>query len=127
MKRLLKFTLGLLIAYLTYRLLTEYLRPMRVSLEDQEFGELSRAVSPPPPYPRSAPTPSGPAAPDKLDLNQADATALATLPGIGPALAERIITHRQQVGPFANLEDLKQVRGVGPALIDRLRPLATVV
>jgi competence protein ComEA len=116
MKRLLKLTLGLLIAYVIIRILTEYLRPVRVRLDEP--------VGPPPPHPKPPPPP--PVEPDRLILNQADATALATLPGIGPALAERIIAQRQQAGPFASLDDLTQVRGVGPALVKRLRSLITL-
>ena len=125
MKRPVKVALGLLFAYLVVRLLTEYLRPVRVRLGEQYSGELSRAVRPPlhPEPPTSPPTPETPTRPD---LNQSDATVLTTLPGIGPALAERIIAHRQQVGPFASLDDLMRVRGVGPALIERLRPLITL-
>jgi competence protein ComEA len=59
-------------------------------------------------------------------LNQADAAALTALRGIGPALAQRVVEHRQQAGPFASLDDLTQVSGIGPALVERLRPLLTV-
>jgi competence ComEA-like helix-hairpin-helix protein len=60
-----------------------------------------------------------------VDLNRADAEGLERLPGIGPALARRIIEERT-VRPFAALEDLERVRGVGPATVERLRGLATV-
>jgi competence protein ComEA len=49
-----------------------------------------------------------------LDLNQASAQDLEALPGIGPALARRIIDYRQSHGPFKNLDDLEQVSGIGP-------------
>jgi competence ComEA-like helix-hairpin-helix protein len=124
MKRILKPILGLLITCLIIRLLIEYLRPVRVKLEER--------VSPPPPHPEpplppSAPSlPSTPAEPERLNLNQADGPALSTLPGVGPALAEHIMTHRQRVGPFASLDDLTRVRGIGPVLVERLRPLVTL-
>jgi competence protein ComEA len=63
----------------------------------------------------------GPAAP--LDLNRADAAALARLPGVGPVLAERIVAHRDLRGPFRSPEDLLHVPGVGEGRLARLRPL----
>ena len=56
-----------------------------------------------------------------VDLNTADATELQTLPGVGPATAEKIIAHRETVGPFTGLQDLDAVPGIGPATLDRLR------
>ncbi|MFO0874781.1 MAG: ComEA family DNA-binding protein [Phycisphaerales bacterium] len=56
----------------------------------------------------------------RVDINGADAMELASLPGIGPTLAERIVRDRERHGPFATLDDLDRVRGVGPALIERL-------
>jgi competence protein ComEA len=66
------------------------------------------------------PTPNRPTL---VSVNQASAAELQTLPGIGPALAERIIAHREQNGPFASLEDLDAVSGVGPALLTQLEGL----
>lgn len=57
---------------------------------------------------------------DRVDLNTADAAALETLPGVGPATAEKIIDHRQSVGPYTGLQDLDAVPGIGPATLDRL-------
>ena len=57
------------------------------------------------------------------DLNRATAADLEALPGIGPVLAERIVASRAQAGPFASVDDLKRVRGIGPATTARLRPL----
>ena len=61
-----------------------------------------------------------------IDLNRADAAALESLPGIGPVLAERIVTWRDTNGPFPNVDVLGEVSGIGPALMERLRPLITV-
>jgi competence protein ComEA len=61
-----------------------------------------------------------------VSLNSASAAQLNDLPGIGPALAERILAERQERGGFARLEDLLVVRGIGPATLERLRPLLTV-
>lgn len=61
-----------------------------------------------------------------VDLNTADAAGLDTLPGIGPALAQRIIDWRTEHGPFASVESLTDVSGIGPATMEKLRDLVTV-
>ncbi|GAA1675510.1 hypothetical protein GCM10010977_21580 [Citricoccus zhacaiensis] len=66
-----------------------------------------------------------PEAAGAVNLNTADVTALEQLPGIGPALAGRIVEHRDQVGPFGSLEDLDAVSGIGPAMMERLDGLVT--
>lgn len=63
---------------------------------------------------------------DRLDLNQADAQALQTLPGIGEVLASRILEYREQNGDFASVEELMAVDGLGAAALSRLRPYVTV-
>lgn len=60
--------------------------------------------------------------PGGVDLNGSGVDALDDLPGIGPVLARRIVAHRERHGPFHRLEDLLQVEGIGPRLLDRLRP-----
>ena len=57
-----------------------------------------------------------------LDINTADAAALEELPGIGPALAERIIEARGAGGPFDGPETLMQVQGIGPATWEDIEP-----
>ena len=57
-----------------------------------------------------------------LDLNSADERALEALPGIGPVLANRIVEHRRVNGRYRSIDELRAVRGVGPRLIERLRP-----
>lgn len=60
-----------------------------------------------------------------LDLNRADTLALQALPGVGPALARRIVEARAET-PFRGVDDLLRVRGIGPATLARLRPLVAV-
>jgi competence protein ComEA len=63
-----------------------------------------------------------PAAPGLLDVNQATAAQLEALPGIGPVLAGSIVEYRAANGPFARLEDLLRVPGIGPAKLEQLAP-----
>lgn len=67
---------------------------------------------------RDAGTHGGPGGP--VDLNRADRTALERLPGIGPALADRILEARGRDGPFRAVEDLLTVPGIGPVTLRRL-------
>lgn len=66
-----------------------------------------------------APAPGGGPA---LNLNAMTAAELETLPGIGPALAARIVAYRESHGDFADIGALGAVPGIGPALLERLRP-----
>jgi competence protein ComEA len=56
-----------------------------------------------------------------LDLNRADGPALERLPGVGPALAERILALRRSKGRFRSVDELLEVRGIGPATLERIR------
>lgn len=57
----------------------------------------------------------------KVSLSQADAEQLMTLPGIGPAMADNIIAYRREHGAFTNIDELKQVKGIGPAKFQKLK------
>jgi len=61
-----------------------------------------------------------------MRLNEVGEAELERLPGIGPALAARIVQSRNTHGFFATVEDLTRVPGVGPALLERIRPLVAV-
>jgi competence protein ComEA len=67
---------------------------------------------------QAAPVAGGP-----VNINTADQAALESLPGIGPALAERIIDYREANGSFAAIEDIQNVSGVGPATFEGFREL----
>jgi hypothetical protein len=56
-----------------------------------------------------------------VDVNRASAVELTALPGIGPGLAARIVAAR----PFAGVDELRRVRGLHRATLERLRPLVT--
>ena len=77
--------------------------------------------------PAPAAAESGAVAPiGPIDLNRATAEQLDALPGVGPATAAAIVAHRDRNGPFATVDDLLDVRGIGPAKLDGLRTLVTV-
>jgi len=57
----------------------------------------------------------------RLNVNRATAGELQTLPGIGPAIAARIVAHRAANGPFRAVEELEEVPGIGRATATRLR------
>jgi competence protein ComEA len=61
-----------------------------------------------------------------LDLNAATLEELDELPGIGPATARAIIDERERRGGFRSVDELLDVRGIGPAKLEDLRPLVRV-
>ena len=58
----------------------------------------------------------------QLDINQAEWAEWSVLPGIGETLAKRIVDARRQRGPFQHHEDLLRVPGIGPRILERIRP-----
>ena len=67
-----------------------------------------------------------PALPGKININTASVTELETLPGIGPALAQRVVEYRQSNGPFRALEDIKNVKGIGDGIFAGIKDRITV-
>ena len=61
-----------------------------------------------------------------LDLNAATAEELTALPGIGEALAERIVAYREEHGPFSSVEEIMEVSGIGQAKYAALEGRITV-
>jgi competence ComEA-like helix-hairpin-helix protein len=59
--------------------------------------------------------------PTFLDLNRATEAELMTLPGIGPALAERIVRYREENGPFADASQIKEISGIGEKRYERIK------
>jgi competence protein ComEA len=62
----------------------------------------------------------------KININTAGAEELDKLPGVGPALAERIIQYRTENGPFSQAEDLQNVSGIGPKTYEKMSAQVTV-
>jgi competence protein ComEA len=94
-------------------------------VDGQQVYVPRRGEVPPVPLPGAGTDPAGsPGGP--VDVNSATAEQLDELPGIGPATAEAIIAHRDEHGPFASVDDLLDVRGIGEAKLEQLRDLVTV-
>jgi competence protein ComEA len=68
-----------------------------------------------------ATSPAGP-----VNINSASIDQLDVLPGVGPTTAASIVAHREEHGPFQSVEQLGDVRGIGPAKLEALRDLVTV-
>lgn len=90
-----------------------------------------------PEEPEAPEAPEEPAAPEeaetepegmasRVNLNTADAAALESLPGIGPALAQRIIDYRMANGPFQTTAEIQDVRGIGAGIYAKIKDSITV-
>ena len=62
----------------------------------------------------------------QVDVNQADVAELERLPGVGPALAGRIVAYRTQHGPFSSVDEITRVTGIGPKILATLADHLTV-
>ena len=58
-----------------------------------------------------------------IDINTATAADMEALPGVGPALANRIAGHRSENGPFPSPEAIMDVKGIGPAVYAKIKEL----
>lgn len=58
----------------------------------------------------------------KININQAEASKLQEIPGVGPVTAEKIIAYRKENGLFRKLEDLKKVSGIGDKTFEKMQP-----
>jgi competence protein ComEA len=95
-------------------------QPGRVILREEPSAEASNTP------PARKPTAGAPALTARLNVNTATAAELELLPGIGPALAGRIVDDRRANGPFKSVDDLDRVKGIGPKILERIRELCSV-
>ncbi|GAB2458071.1 helix-hairpin-helix domain-containing protein [Jatrophihabitans fulvus] len=101
-----------------------------VLVDGQQVAVGRPAAAPGPAMTAGAPT-AGSAGPSGglgalVNLNSATLEQLEALPGIGPALGQRILDYRTEHGSFATVDDLNDVSGIGDVTFGRLKPLVTV-
>lgn len=78
------------------------------------------------PAPQTAPSAAPGASGAPIDINTASMDALQEIPGVGPVLAQRIVTYREQNGGFSTVEQLLEVSGIGEATFAQMEPMVTV-
>ncbi len=61
-----------------------------------------------------------------VNLNTATKEELQTLPGVGPAVAQRIVEYRAKFGPFKSVDELLEIRGIGPKKLEKIKPMVTL-
>jgi competence protein ComEA len=61
-----------------------------------------------------------------VNINEANETQLEALPGVGPATAKAIVDYRTEHGRFRSVDDLLNVRGIGPSKLEQIKPHARV-
>ncbi len=64
--------------------------------------------------------------PSMININTATQTQLETIPGIGPSTALQILQYRKENGPFQSIDELENVKGIGPAKLEKMKPFVTV-
>jgi competence protein ComEA len=89
-------------------------RRISTTTPDREFTDGGRPTSA-----RAQPT-------ELVNINTASQTELERLPGIGPALANRIIAHRNAHGPYQSIDELESIDGISQRMVDELRRLVTI-
>jgi competence protein ComEA len=62
----------------------------------------------------------------KINVNTADAAELEELPGIGEVLSQAIVDYRAENGPFSSVDELEDVSGIGPSILEDVRDLVSV-
>ncbi len=62
----------------------------------------------------------------KVNVNEATVEQLAEIKFIGPAIAERIVEYRKEMGPFGEIEDLMKVKGIGPKTFEKIKDQLTI-
>lgn len=63
---------------------------------------------------------------DKVNLNTATVEELQVIPGIGPAMAKRVVEYRAKVGKFTKIEDILNVKGIGEKMFQKMKDRLTV-
>ncbi|WP_127579765.1 ComEA family DNA-binding protein [Paenibacillus koleovorans] len=97
---------------------------MAALFQDGDEAPTSPRAAASTPRASASPVPAQPAR--KINLNRATVSQLDRLPGIGPAKAEAIVAYRTQIGSYQRVEQLLEVKGIGPKLYAALLPVVTL-
>ena len=62
----------------------------------------------------------------KININSADLKELQKVPGIGPATASKIVTYRDENGPFSQIDQLTNIKGIGKVTLEKMKPYITM-
>ncbi|RNC29919.1 MAG: ComE operon protein 1 [Candidatus Dichloromethanomonas elyunquensis] len=89
--------------------------PSKLPIESGQTGSLDAAVK----SPSAGLT-------VKININKAGVGELDSIPGIGPAIAQRIIDYRTQNGLFSSPEEIQKVSGIGPKTYEKMAPYVTI-
>jgi len=95
-------------------------------LGDGEHVAVPLLETPKPVLSSGAATPAGISDSGLIDINTANLADLDQLPGIGPVIAQRIVDFRELHGPFESLDQLDEVEGISPGMVENIRPKATI-
>ena len=100
--------------------------PVKTYIVRNDSQQSSAVLTPDMPLTEPPAASEAPFAPKLINLNTATQEQLETLPGIGPALAKRIIDYRESSGPFASIGALANVSGIGEKKLEAIWDLVTV-
>ena len=95
-------------------------------------GNVAPEPSPPPPAPPPPPPPPSPAPQptpkpaEKININTANLEELEQITGVGPVIAQRIIDYRNENGPFQQIEEIKNVKGIGDVTFEKMKDEITI-
>jgi len=94
-----------------------------VNAENPQNGQSGASAQGAPKAPRASKKalPAG-----KININTASAEELQKLPKVGPAMAKRIVDYRASVKSFKTVEELRNVKGIGPKIFDQIKPYVTL-
>lgn len=96
------------------------------ALTDNQQLYIPKVGEVPTPGPTAAKGTQAPVVTGPININTATEAELESLPHIGPSIASKIIDYRTKHGPFAKIEDIQNVQGIGPAIFAQIKDLITV-
>jgi competence protein ComEA len=100
-----------------------YVPRLGEDVSEEELGPYAPGARIAASSPAGMPVSGGSAAGGPVNINTASEAELDRLPGVGPVTARKIIEYRNQVGGFKSVEQLMEVKGIGPKKLEKMRPM----